>query len=98
MRSARRLCRFVYLAGIVAVVLATGAIMAQDKPLKTGPFAISAEPLGVKPEAAFANLQLRRPIGIAYPPDGSDRLAVISQYGSILIFPNQPDAEEPKTL
>ena len=65
---------------------------------RTSPIAISSEQVPVKIERAFPNLTFRRPIGGAFPPDGTNRLAVISQYGKVLIFPNDPNATEAKEL
>jgi quinoprotein glucose dehydrogenase len=65
---------------------------------RTSPVAISDGPVPVKIERAFPNLTFRRPIGGAFPPDGSNRLAVISQYGKVLIFPNDSNVKEAKEL
>src|SRR5262249_18263400 len=65
---------------------------------RTSPVAISSEQVPVKIERAFPHLTFRRPIGGAVPPDGSNRLRVISQYGKVLIFPNDSDAHEAKEL
>jgi len=65
---------------------------------RTSPVAISDGPVTVKIERAFGNLTFRRPIGGAFPPDGSNRLAVISQYGKVLIFPDDPNVKEAKEL
>lgn len=62
------------------------------------PIAISAEPAAVTFERAFPNLFFERPVFVTFPPDGSNRIAVISQTGSVYLFPNDPDVEEPSEL
>jgi glucose/arabinose dehydrogenase len=70
-----------------------------DAPPKSSPVPISSEPVAnVKIERAFPNLQFKRPIYLTYTPDGTGRLAVISEYGTVLIFPNDASAEEAKEL
>jgi glucose/arabinose dehydrogenase len=49
-------------------------------------------------EALAAASKLDRPIFLTFPPDGSNRIAVISQYGSIYMFPNDPKVEEPSEV
>jgi quinoprotein glucose dehydrogenase len=87
-------------AGIVAAVFASFAVeisFAQnDAQNKTNPIPISADTLPVKIERAFPELQIPRPIYITYPPDGTNRLAVISQYGSVMMFSNDPKVDEAK--
>jgi uncharacterized repeat protein (TIGR03806 family) len=39
---------------------------------------------------AFPNLSFNSPIWLTYPPDGSDRVAVLEQIGKVHIFPNDP--------
>ena len=65
---------------------------------KTSPVAISTELAPAKLERTFTNLQFKRPIYLTYPADGTNRLAVMSQYGSVSIFPNDPNVEEAKEL
>src|SRR5262249_53695416 len=72
---------------------------AADDLAKTDPIPSSADPVAnVKIERAFPNLKFQRPIYLIYIPDGTGRLAVISQYGTVLIFPNDPNVEEAKEL
>ena len=79
--------------------LAVPPVRAQDDPQEmTNPIPISSDPLPVKIERAFPELQIPRPIFVTYPPDGTNRIAVISQYGSVMIFPNDPKVEEAKEL
>ncbi|HTQ37773.1 MAG TPA: PQQ-dependent sugar dehydrogenase [Pirellulales bacterium] len=65
---------------------------------KTSPVAISDPVANVKIERAFPNLSFARPIFLTSPPDGTNRVAVISQYGSILIFPNDAGVEDTHEL
>ncbi len=41
-------------------------------------------------EPAFPNLSFRRPVDLQSPPDGSDRLFIVEQPGSIRVFENDP--------
>ncbi|MEO1237540.1 MAG: hypothetical protein AAFX76_12200, partial [Planctomycetota bacterium] len=41
---------------------------------------------------AFPDLKFDRPIFVAAPPDGTDRLFVVEQIGKIFVIPNRPDA------
>lgn len=42
-------------------------------------------------ENAFAKLRFRRPLVLAYPPDGTDRIVVVEQDGVVHIFENRSD-------
>lgn len=98
--SKPRLLRALFVASLLSICVATCSQVrsAEDLP-KTSPVPISDDPVAnVKIERAFPNLQFRRPIYVTYTPDGTGRLAVISQYGTVLIFPNDADAEDPKEL
>src|SRR5262249_27373644 len=94
-------CRSLRTLAIALAVECTliSAIQAQDhKTPKTSPVSISNDSPAVTIERAFPNLQFERPIYLTYPPDGTNRIAVISQYGSILIFPNNPKVEDYQEL
>jgi glucose/arabinose dehydrogenase len=89
-------------AGTVLLMATTFAALVQadensDAP-KTAPVAIGDPVPNVKIERAFPNFNIPRPILVTYPPDGTNRMAVISEYGVILIFPNDPSVEEPHEL
>ncbi len=60
----------------------------------TEPIRIDDEPAAATFVNAFPNLTVERPIGLTFPPDGTNRIAVISQFGTVLIFPNDPSVEE----
>jgi glucose/arabinose dehydrogenase len=70
---------------------------AQSEP-KSAPVAISETPAPVKIERAFPKMTFERPIFLTYPPDGTNRIAVMSQYGKILVFANDQSVEEPEVL
>src|SRR5262245_64953983 len=93
----QRHARLVSSAILLVSILSAPSAIAQNPP-KTRPVAISEQPVPVKIDRAFPQLQIPRPIFATYPPDGSNRLTVISQYGKVLIFPNDPRVEEPKEL
>ena len=71
---------------------------ASPHPLPATPTA-PEEPLTPAPltelavEPAFPALSLSRMVGMAYPPDGSDRLYVVLQPGRIVSFPNHPEVD-----
>jgi CubicO group peptidase (beta-lactamase class C family) len=52
----------------------------------------------VEVEKAFPNLIVNRPILLTHAGDGSNRLFVPSQLGTIYVFPNDPKVEEAKTF
>lgn len=45
------------------------------------------------PVVAFPNLKFDRPIFLAAPPDGTDRLFVVEQQGRVWVFPNRADVQ-----
>lgn len=53
------------------------------------------QPIAVKAVRAFPKLKIQRPIVLTNFGDGSDRLAVATQYGSILVMPNDESVTEP---
>ncbi len=58
----------------------------------------SAIPPALRTEVAFPNLKFNRPVAMAFPIDGSDRLFVVEQHeAKIWSFANQPETGE-KTL
>jgi quinoprotein glucose dehydrogenase len=62
------------------MIVATGATQAAD--------------LGVSIESAFPNLRIARPIVITHAGDGSNRIFVASQLGSIHVFEKNSEVEE----
>jgi CubicO group peptidase (beta-lactamase class C family) len=55
-------------------------------------------PINVEVEKAFPNLHINRPILLTHAGDGSNRLFVPSQLGTIYVLPNDPAVSEPKTF
>lgn len=66
------------------------------------PTALQAEtkdtPIAVKAERSFPKLRLRRPIVLTHAGDGTNRVFIALQYGSILVMPNDQNVEKPKTF
>jgi glucose/arabinose dehydrogenase len=62
------------------------------------PIRIDDAPAAVTFVNAFPKLEIERPIFLTFPPDGTNRIAVVSQFGSVLIFPNDPDVDEPREM
>jgi len=56
--------------------------------------AASAADLGVSIESAFPNLRIARPIVITHAGDGSNRIFVASQLGSVHVFDKNSEVEE----
>ena len=46
---------------------------------------------------AFSNLNFTEPVDLQHPPDGSDRIFVLEQRGTIYVFQNDPSVTE-KTM
>lgn len=55
-------------------------------------------PINVAVEKAFPKLHINRPILLTHAGDGSNRVFVPSQLGTIYVLPNDPAVEEPKTF
>ncbi len=60
----------------------------------TEPIAIDAQSTTATFERAFPNIELDRPVFVTFPPDDTNRIVVLSQSGTVLIFPNDPGVEE----
>ena len=56
---------------------------------------VAETPIDVEVEKAFTNFRIERPILVTHAGDGSDRLFVPSQLGTVYVFPNDPTVEEP---
>ena len=95
------LCAVVRIVLLIAII-GIGLFFAQRSILNSyapsQPIDISTQPAPVTFVRAFPNLILDRPIFLTFPPDGSNRIAVISQYGSIYMFPNDRAVEEPSEV
>lgn len=77
--------RFRTLPAIAALIaLAPSVLKAQDAKLPQ-----------FSTEVAFPDLRFDRPVALAYPDDGSDRLFVVEQHRArVFSFPNDPAAKE----
>ena len=94
----RAVVRIALLIAIIGIGLFFAQRLILNSYAPSQPIAISTVPAPVTFERAFPNLVLDRPIFLTFPPDGSNRIAVISQYGSIYMFPNDPAVEEPSEV
>ncbi len=89
--------------GAVAVLfVATGSARAPAAetsskdfvPVDTSRLMGSPEPLlPMQLVPAFSNLKFEKPLAFTFPPDGSNRVVVVSQSGVAYIFPNRPDVK-----
>jgi len=59
---------------------------------------VSEQPTNVEVFKAFPQLRIERPVLITNAGDGTNRLFVPSQLGTISVMPNDPSVEEPKTF
>ena len=55
---------------------------------------IDENPLPIKAERAFANLEFERPIILTHAGDGTNRVFVASQLGKVFVFPNDENVEQ----
>ncbi len=62
--------------------------------LRLGAAEIDVRPLPIRVANAFPNIRVRRPVVVTHAGDGSGRLFVGSQYGTIHVFRNDPDVDE----
>ncbi|MCE9553451.1 MAG: PQQ-dependent sugar dehydrogenase [Planctomycetes bacterium] len=81
---------------VVTYLIARRAIFSAN--VASEPIAIDTLSAPVTFERAFPNLEIERPVYVTFPPDGTNRVAVVSQCGSVLIFPNDPSVEQPSEL
>lgn len=59
---------------------------------------IQDTPLPIEAQRSFPNLRLRRPTVLTHAPDGTNRIFVTSQYGQILVFPNDQQVKAIKVF
>lgn len=59
---------------------------------------VDTSPLPLKTVRAFPNLKPRRPVAITHAGDGTNRLFFVSEYGQLLVIPNDQKAMETKTF
>jgi glucose/arabinose dehydrogenase len=81
---AKSLPAFVALAFVAAAALAADGVDTSPLPLKT--------------VRAFPNLKPRRPVDIKHAGDGTNRLFIVSEYGQLLVIPNDQKVAETKTF
>src|SRR5215216_2522800 len=72
------------------------AVMAFEHAL--GADGVDTSPLPIQTVRAFPNLKPRRPVAITHAGDGTNRLFFLSEYGQILVIPNNQKASETKTF
>jgi len=93
MNRVRVIARLALIVLIVAIfVIAKRSLL--NRYSGTEPIRIADEPAAATFENAFPQLTIERPIFLTFPPDGTNRIAVISQFGSVLIFPNDSRVED----
>jgi glucose/arabinose dehydrogenase len=79
------------LAGLGIAWLAS-AVSAVDPSMAKG---VDQSPIDVEVAVAFPKLQFDRPVVVTHAGDGTDRLFVCGQKGTIFVMPNDPAVEEP---
>jgi CubicO group peptidase (beta-lactamase class C family) len=60
--------------------------------------AVPEKPSGVEVEKTFQNIKIKRPILLTHAGDGTNRVFVPSQLGTIYVFPNDLSASEAKVF
>lgn len=76
--------------GVLMVAVFASSVEAQTS--------VDTSPLPLKTVRAFPNLKPRRPVAIVHPADGTNRLFFVSEYGQLLVIPNDQKATETKTF
>jgi len=59
---------------------------------------VDTSPLPIKTVRSFRNIKPRRPVCITQPGDGTNRLFIVSEFGQLLVIPNDQKVEETKTF
>ena len=59
---------------------------------------VDTSPLPLKTVRSFPQLKPRRPVAITHANDGSKRLFLLSEFGQVLIVPNDQEATETTTF
>jgi glucose/arabinose dehydrogenase len=78
---------------VLSLMTLVGSLTTAQAALALGPDDLPA----LATEVAFPNLKFNRPVAMAYPADGSNRLFVVEQHeAKIWSFPNQADTGEKK--
>src|SRR5437762_3497919 len=95
---ARLLLRWVLLIGLIVAAFLIARHVLLNAYVGSEPIPISTQPAAGTFERAFPNLLFERPVYVTFPPDGTNRIAVITQYGKVFLFPNDPRVEEPSEL
>ena len=84
--------------GQFSLALVLGLFVACALPSEGGDVAtpdyVALTPLMVEAKRVFPHLKVVRPVVITHAGDGSDRIFVVSQLGTIHVFPNRQDARK----
>jgi quinoprotein glucose dehydrogenase len=73
----------------LALIFAVTALAADD---------VDTTPLPLKTVRAFPNIKPRRPVCITHAGDGTNRLFIVSEFGQLLVIPNDEKIEETPTF
>jgi CubicO group peptidase (beta-lactamase class C family) len=73
--------------------LAAGAVKDPSPSTK-----VTDTPIDVEAEKVFTKFRIERPILVTHPGDGSNRLFIPSQLGTIYVLPNDQNVEEPQVF
>src|SRR6516165_1514891 len=84
----RALTRWILILGIAAIAFLIVKRTLLKSYSGSEPIEISTTRAPATFERAFPNLTFERPIYLTFPPDGSNRVAVVSQFGRVFIFRN----------
>src|SRR5688572_6202912 len=81
--------------------LGLAAWVALSAAVQTPAFAadgVDTSPLPLQTVRAFPKFKPRRPVAITHAGDGTNRLFIVSEYGQLLVIPNDQGVTEAKTF
>jgi glucose/arabinose dehydrogenase len=81
----------------IAIATAAALFLAADQPAPAAD-GVDTSPLLLQTVRAFPKFKPRRPVAITHAGDGTNRLFIVSEYGQILVIPNDQGVTEAKTF
>src|SRR6476620_7676794 len=81
---------------VPAILLCVSFAVAADLVLAAD--GVDTSPLPLTTVRAFPNIKPRRPVAITNAADGTNRLFIVSEYGQLLVIPNDQNVTDTKTF
>jgi glucose/arabinose dehydrogenase len=94
MNRVRTYVRLGLLLGVIGITFLIAKRALLNAYVGSEPIPIGAKTAPATFERAFPKLEFERPVYLTFPPDGTNRIAVVSQLGSVFFFLNDPSVEE----